>query len=105
MGLAQVLDTSDLSKSWINRIISARENYKYQNSVLSTMHDLETYAENTAASLLYLELEALGIKDVNADHCASHIGKAIGIASVLKGVPIGLQNREFSIPSDIMGKV
>ena len=36
--------------------------------------DMETYAENTASALLYLTLESCGVKNVNADHAASHIG-------------------------------
>ena len=39
-----------------------------------TMDDLETYADHTASSLIGLSLETLGVKDVNADHAASHIG-------------------------------
>ena len=36
----------------------------------------EDYAEKSVSSILYLTLEALDVKNVNADHAASHIGKA-----------------------------
>jgi hypothetical protein len=39
-----------------------------------TVQDLEDYAEHTASSLLYLALESLGIKNIHADHVASHLG-------------------------------
>lgn len=36
--------------------------------------DVENYAESTASSLLYLTLESCGVKNVHADHAASHVG-------------------------------
>lgn len=33
------------------------------------------YAEDTASALLYLTLEAAGVRNTSADHAASHIGK------------------------------
>ena len=32
-----------------------------------------------------MQLELAGIRDSNADHAASHLGKAIGLAIVLRG--------------------
>lgn len=34
-----------------------------------------SYAESTASGVLYLTLEAAGIKNREADHAASHIGE------------------------------
>ena len=39
---------------------------------------MEAYAENTASALLYLTLESCGVKNVNADHAASHVGSCCG---------------------------
>ncbi|KAI9851096.1 MAG: hypothetical protein M1824_002905, partial [Vezdaea acicularis] len=47
-----------------------------------------SYAENTYSSLLYLLLESLPLRSLPADHLASHIGKAAGIAAVLRGIPL-----------------
>ena len=44
------------------------------------------YAENTASSLLYLQLETLNVRNNEADHAAGHVGKAIGIATLLRGI-------------------
>lgn len=52
--------------------------------VARTMDDLETYADHTAASLISLSVEALGVKDVNADHAASHIGERITLPFSIK---------------------
>ncbi|KAL8826932.1 MAG: hypothetical protein Q9170_007216 [Blastenia crenularia] len=76
-----------LNKSRFLRIISAREKYS-TNAPYPTLASLEQYAENTYSTLFYLTLSALPLHSITADHIASHIGKAIGIIAVLRGVPL-----------------
>ncbi|KAL4751976.1 hypothetical protein BDW72DRAFT_79854 [Aspergillus terricola var. indicus] len=76
-----------LSKNWLNRMINAREQ-TLTNDPYPNLEALESYAENTYSTLLYLTLSALPMTSVTADHVASHIGKAAGIAAVLRGLPI-----------------
>jgi len=78
---------SHFSKSWLNRIINTREQYLH-NPPYVDMAALESYAENTYSTLLYLTLSALPLPSLTADHLASHIGKAQGIAAVLRGLPL-----------------
>ena len=94
--LAHVLDTlasstssrkPSLSKSWFLRIIDAREKY-LNNAPYPSLAALESYAENTYSTLLYLTLQALPLHSLAIDHLVSHIGKANGIAAVLRGVPL-----------------
>lgn len=75
------------SKSWFNRVINTRQQY-LSNPPYPDLASLETYAENTYSTLLYLTLQALPMNSVTADHLASHIGKATGIAAVLRGLPL-----------------
>jgi NADH dehydrogenase [ubiquinone] 1 alpha subcomplex assembly factor 6 len=70
-----------------------------------TNKDLESYGENTASCLLYLHLNSLGVKDLQADHAASHIGKAIGIVTILRGFPYLVSKRRMLLPSEITSKV
>uniref|UniRef100_A0A7N4V508 NADH:ubiquinone oxidoreductase complex assembly factor 6 n=1 Tax=Sarcophilus harrisii TaxID=9305 RepID=A0A7N4V508_SARHA len=63
--------------------------------------ELETYAENTQSSLLYLTLEVLGVRDLHADHAASHIGKAQGIVTCLRATPYHISRRKVFLPMDI----
>lgn len=42
---------------------------------LPTLAALENYAEDTSSSVLYLILESLRVRNMEADHAASHIGK------------------------------
>lgn len=76
-----------LSKPWLHRLVNEREKY-LQNPPYADIAALETYAENTYSTLLYLTLSALPMASITADHVASHIGKAQGIAAVLRGLPI-----------------
>jgi NADH dehydrogenase [ubiquinone] 1 alpha subcomplex assembly factor 6 len=76
-----------LSKNWFHRIINTREQY-LGNPPYPTLESLEGYAENTYSTLLYLTLQSLPQASLTTDHIASHIGKAMGIAAVLRGLPI-----------------
>ena len=113
-----------LSKSWLIRLLDAREGDFKRTSYHQTT-ELENYCESTFGSLLCLTLEALGkpppppphpsylspstcfidIKDVNADHAASHIGKAQGIVTILRASGYYRSRRQVLIPLDILMRV
>jgi NADH dehydrogenase [ubiquinone] 1 alpha subcomplex assembly factor 6 len=76
-----------LSKTWFHRIINTREQY-LENPPYPTLSSLESYAENTYSTMLYLTLSALPQTSITTDHIASHIGKAMGIVAVLRGIPL-----------------
>ncbi|PLN78801.1 Squalene/phytoene synthase [Aspergillus taichungensis] len=76
-----------ISKRWLTRMIDAREQ-TLTNDPYPDLAALETYAENTYSTLMYLTLSALPLTSVTADHVASHIGKATGIVAILKGLPL-----------------
>ncbi|OJJ61912.1 hypothetical protein ASPSYDRAFT_145368 [Aspergillus sydowii CBS 593.65] len=76
-----------LSKNWLNRMVNAREQ-TLTNDPYPNLEAVESYAENTYSTLLYLTLSTMPMASVTADHVASHIGKAAGIAAVLRGLPI-----------------
>ncbi|KAL8851361.1 MAG: hypothetical protein Q9221_003728 [Calogaya cf. arnoldii] len=76
-----------LSKSRFLRLITTREKYS-TNAPYSTLASLESYSENTYSTLLYLTLSALPLHSLTADHIASHIGKAVGIVAILRGIPL-----------------
>lgn len=76
-----------MSKSWLMRMIAARETYG-DGRPYTTLEALEKYAEDTYSTLLYLTLQNLPMASVTADHIASHIGKAVGITTVLRGLPL-----------------
>eukprot|EP00008_Paramoeba_atlantica_P008953 CAMPEP_0201476522 /NCGR_PEP_ID=MMETSP0151_2-20130828/1721_1 /ASSEMBLY_ACC=CAM_ASM_000257 /TAXON_ID=200890 /ORGANISM="Paramoeba atlantica, Strain 621/1 / CCAP 1560/9" /LENGTH=171 /DNA_ID=CAMNT_0047856919 /DNA_START=535 /DNA_END=1050 /DNA_ORIENTATION=- len=67
-----------------------------------TLSDLEQYAENTASSLLYLALECGGHSDRSSEHAASHLGKAMGISTILRGLHHHLENRQNYLPHQLL---
>lgn len=79
--------TASMSKTWFMRMITARETYG-DGRPYTTLDALEKYAEDTYSTLLYLTLQSLPMASVTADHVASHIGKAVGITTVLRGLPL-----------------
>lgn len=62
------------------------------------MAALESYAEGTLSTLNYLCLEAAGVRDQQADHAASHLGKAVGIVTVLRGTVHHARRRKSYLP-------
>ncbi|KIW86481.1 hypothetical protein Z517_01879 [Fonsecaea pedrosoi CBS 271.37] len=76
-----------LNKTWFHRIITARDR-KLTHPGFTNLAELESYAESTYSTLLYLTLSAFPLNSLTVDHLASHIGKAAGIVAVLRGVPL-----------------
>ncbi|XP_032079159.1 NADH dehydrogenase (ubiquinone) complex I, assembly factor 6 isoform X2 [Thamnophis elegans] len=90
----------NLTKRWFMNIIDQREK-NLDDRAYRDISELETYAENTQSSLLYLTLETLGVRDIHADHAASHIGKAQGIVTCLRATPYHASRRKVFLPMDI----
>ena len=47
----------------------------------------------------------LGVKDTNADHCASHLGKAIGTVTLLRSTLHHAKSRRILWPTDVLLQV
>ncbi|RLN59990.1 hypothetical protein BBJ28_00001364 [Nothophytophthora sp. Chile5] len=71
---------------------------------MQSLPELEVYAEKTAASLLYLTLECLGVRDDAADRVAGHAGVAIGLATLLRGTAYHSVRQQSYLPEDLMLK-
>ncbi|XP_064248114.1 NADH dehydrogenase (ubiquinone) complex I, assembly factor 6 isoform X1 [Passer domesticus] len=90
----------NLTKMWFMKIIDEREK-NLDDRPYRNIQELETYAENTQSALLYLTLETLGVRDIHADHAASHIGKAQGIVTCLRATPYHCTRQKVFLPMDI----
>ncbi|XP_036851506.1 NADH dehydrogenase (ubiquinone) complex I, assembly factor 6 isoform X5 [Manis javanica] len=90
----------NLTKRWLMKIIDEREK-NLDDRAYCNIQELENYAENTQSSLLYLTLEVLGVKDLHADHVASHVGKAQGIVTCLRATPYHGSRRRVLLPMDV----
>jgi len=92
-----------LTQSWFLKLIDQR-NRDIENQPIRNIQDIENYAENSASVLLYLGLECLGVRNLDADHAVSHIGKANGISILLRATPYHNKRRICYLPLDIMAK-
>ncbi|XP_078034656.1 NADH dehydrogenase (ubiquinone) complex I, assembly factor 6 homolog sicily isoform X1 [Augochlora pura] len=101
--LARILRKHSLSKHYFKRLIDARLEFLKNCSFLD-INALEKYAEYSTSSIYYLMLEAHGINDINADHAASHMGKAHGVINSLRSIPYNAKNRMNILPQDILMK-
>lgn len=78
----------------------------YLNDVpFPSVSSLEAYGENTVSSLFYLFLESTNVREISFDHVASHIGKAIGIMTLIRSIPFHIRSRRVYVPSDLMARV
>ncbi|XP_054476910.1 NADH dehydrogenase (ubiquinone) complex I, assembly factor 6 isoform X2 [Anoplopoma fimbria] len=98
--LWRALRKHHLTKRWLLRIITEREK-DLEDRAYRNLQELESYSENTQSSLIYLLLECLGLKNVHADHAASHIGKAQGIVTCLRATPYHSSRRKVYLPMDV----
>lgn len=96
------LKKSKLTKRYFDRLINAR---KIQNLSFISTKQMESYAEESVSSVYYLILEILNCRNVNADHAASHLGKAQGITNILRSIH-GQRSRSqyIPIPQEILMK-
>ncbi|KAJ3339723.1 NADH dehydrogenase (ubiquinone) complex I, assembly factor 6 [Gonapodya sp. JEL0774] len=104
VALYQAIQRTPLSKVFFFRLIKERT-ANLSVAQYPTMASLELYAEHTASSLLYLHLQTLGVISLQADHAASHLGKALGIATVLRGAAWQARDRRWYLPAEVMAKV
>ena len=86
--LSSVLSSGyKLNKAWFLKIIKTRD-HKLSHPGFTSISDLESYAESTYSTIIYLTLSAIPLHSLTIDHLASHIGKAAGICAVLRGFPL-----------------
>uniref|UniRef100_A0A8C3RQV9 NADH dehydrogenase (ubiquinone) complex I, assembly factor 6 n=1 Tax=Chelydra serpentina TaxID=8475 RepID=A0A8C3RQV9_CHESE len=98
--LWKAIKRHNLTKRWLLKIIDEREK-NLDDRAYRNIQELETYADNTHSALLYLTLETLGVRDIHADHAASHIGKAQGIVTCLRATPYHSKRQKVFLPMDI----
>ncbi|KAI5807144.1 Squalene/phytoene synthase [Geopyxis carbonaria] len=93
-----------LSRSFIQKLLTARATYS-DGRAFETLDALEAYAEACYGSLQYLALESVGARSTVLDHIGSHVGKAVGLAAVLRGVAVMAGERRVVLPLDVCADV
>lgn len=99
--LHRAVQDHGLTKRFLDKMVDARER-DLECEQLDTMRDLVRYGEDTWASLMYLSLESVGVRDPVADDVAFHIGVAHAITTTLRSTPHRAARGELSIPLELM---
>lgn len=92
-----------LTKPYVLRMIAERER-RIDNMTFPSLSGLESYAEKTYSTLLYLHLESMNVRRPAVDDIAQHIGLAMGITSTLRGFPYFISKKIVPLPTDICTK-
>ena len=101
--LFRAVKRNPISKMWFKRLIDARLDTLH-GKPFPTVDAVDSYAENSVSPIAYILLEAQSIKNVQADHAASHVGKAIGLTTVIRSVPFLVSRGQVNMPMDLLMK-
>ncbi|EGG16803.1 UPF0551 family protein [Cavenderia fasciculata] len=102
--LAQQIKERGLSKTWFIKLLNRRD--KDLDAVQpKDLEELEAYSDDINTSLLMLTLESMGVKgNSDVEHAASHLGKAMGLVTLIRGTPYHIRTRKLYIPTSITNK-
>lgn len=102
--LNKLILQDNLQKRWFTRILEARRDQLLSDLPHPSLQHLEDSSEHTHSSLYYLLLQAAGVSDLNADHTASHLGRAQGLALLCRSIPHHASKGVVYLPQDLMIK-
>ncbi|XP_049870226.1 NADH dehydrogenase (ubiquinone) complex I, assembly factor 6 isoform X2 [Pectinophora gossypiella] len=101
--LFKVSSAYSLSKRHLEKLITSRRDL-LQTKLFRNLEDIEKYADDSVSSIYYLLLSVANIANVHADHAASHLGKAQGLANILRSVHVANHHKTVFLPMDILMK-
>ncbi|KAH8276079.1 hypothetical protein KR018_002376 [Drosophila ironensis] len=98
--LQHTVGTRKLNKLYLRRLVTSRE--RPLGKPFESIKELEEYADQAFSSLLHLLVEVSGVRDVQVDHAASHLGKAQGIATLLRAIPHAGRKQVVCVPLEVL---
>ncbi|HEV2336995.1 MAG TPA: squalene/phytoene synthase family protein [Stellaceae bacterium] len=102
--LAAVIRDVVPTRAHFDRMIDIRER-DLADQPPATLAALEDYAEGTAATLLYLALEVLGVAEPAAGAAAREVGIGYALAGLLRALPFHARTARCYIPADIAARI
>ncbi|MEQ2211421.1 hypothetical protein XENOCAPTIV_000107 [Xenoophorus captivus] len=88
-------------KYWMFVKQKGKESRDYEGFLSCLLLPEEARRSSLALRAFNVELAQAGVKNVHADHAASHIGKAQGIVTCLRATPHHSSRRKVYLPMDI----
>jgi NADH dehydrogenase [ubiquinone] 1 alpha subcomplex assembly factor 6 len=101
--LAAVIGDHALTRAHFDRMIDTRER-DLADEPPATLAVLEDYAEGSAATLLYLALEALGVTEPAARASAREVGIGYALAGLLRAMPFHARAGRCYVPADLAAR-
>eukprot|EP00887_Chlorella_sp_A99_P000239 scaffold13.g239.t1 len=102
MALAGVLAHRPLTRYRLQQIVATREADMTRPVPPASLAAMEAYADGTASQLLLLQLEAAGLGEhAAAAAAAGELGRAVGLAGLLRGTLHHAQRRRTYLPADL----
>eukprot|EP00040_Diaphanoeca_grandis_P025751 m.143129 g.143129 ORF g.143129 m.143129 type:complete len:365 (+) comp30292_c0_seq1:370-1464(+) len=101
VNLAHMLQKHNLPQGFFHEMINARVN-DHDNTGFKSLEEIEEYADQTISCVLMMLLQVAGVRSPDTDLAACHVGRAIGLANVLRGAPHLFQRREIRLPKDLL---
>ncbi|MBX7200632.1 MAG: squalene/phytoene synthase family protein [Rhodospirillaceae bacterium] len=101
--LASAIFRHNLTRAYFDSLFDARARDLEEDPPVD-VPDLETYAAGTSASLAWLVLETLGVRDEASRAAGRHVGIAWALTGLLRAVLYHARVNRFLLPADLMAK-
>lgn len=101
--LARAVAACDLSRTHLDNLIDARE-ADLSPEPPANLAALEAYAEGTSATLVWLALEILGLRDSASREAGRHLGIAWALTGLLRALPFHARAGRLYLPQDLMAE-
>ncbi len=101
--LAKLVTERGLTRQHFDVLIDARARDLSEDAPES-LYALLQYAEGTSATLIWLALEALGIRSNPASEAARHVGIAWALTGLVRAMPFHLSQRRLYLPEELIGR-
>jgi NADH dehydrogenase [ubiquinone] 1 alpha subcomplex assembly factor 6 len=98
--LSAVIRELPLTRDHFERMIDARET-DLEDEPPASLAALENYAEASSSRLIYLALEALGVRDPVAREAGFHVGIAYALTGLLRAMPFQARAGRCLIPTEV----
>ncbi len=98
--LADAVAEHDLSRDHFDRLIDARA-FDLDDAPPADMRTLVGYAEGTSSTLVWLALEALGIREPSVHEAGRHVGIAWSLIGLIRAIPFHARARRLYLPADL----
>ncbi|MHB1207931.1 MAG: phytoene/squalene synthase family protein [Rhodospirillaceae bacterium] len=101
--LSAAIGRHGLTRAHFESLLAARSRDLEEDPPTDVI-ELEAYAEGTSASLTWLAMEVLGVRDAPSLAAGRHVGIAWALTGLLRAVLFHARVNRFLLPADLMAK-